>query len=407
MSSGSASEAEEQCTDLSIPEVTTKYRAAADIANEALKLVVEECRAGRKILDICTKGDELITTRTSVVYNKREKGQKIDKGIAFPTCLSVNEVCGHYSPLEDDETVLKDGDVVKIDLGCHINGYMAVAAHTVVVGATKESPVTGKKADAVAAAWHASQAALRLVKEGLKGQKVTDTIVKIVEDEFKCKCVFGAVTEEMKKGEGWGNKAVPSYKTGENEKVKEVKFEPNEVYGIDVAVSTGEGKPKPTDMRPTVFRRDSEEQYQLKSQTARSFLSEVVRDHPTMHFSLRAFSDKTARKVGVNECLRHELLIPADILAEKPGDFVAQFKMTVLLLPGGTKKVTGLPFDQEACIKSDRKIADEEIVKLLQSSAGGSKKKKKKAGGGGGGKADEADEKVEEAKVEEAKVEEV
>ena len=32
---------------------------------------------------------------------------------------------------------LKAGDIVKIDLGCHIDGYIAVAAHTVIV---KESP---------------------------------------------------------------------------------------------------------------------------------------------------------------------------------------------------------------------------------------------------------------------------
>jgi methionine aminopeptidase len=34
---------------------------------------------------------------------------------------------------------LKVGDCVKIDLGCHIDGYIAVAAHTIVVGETPES----------------------------------------------------------------------------------------------------------------------------------------------------------------------------------------------------------------------------------------------------------------------------
>jgi methionine aminopeptidase len=33
--------------------------------------------------------------------------------------------------------VLKDGQVVKIDLGVHVDGYVATAAHTMVIGASK------------------------------------------------------------------------------------------------------------------------------------------------------------------------------------------------------------------------------------------------------------------------------
>ena len=57
------------------------------------------------------------------------------QGIAFPTCLSVNHAICHFSPLvsEADQT-LEEGDMVKIDMGAHIDGYIAVVAHTVVVG---------------------------------------------------------------------------------------------------------------------------------------------------------------------------------------------------------------------------------------------------------------------------------
>lgn len=50
------------------------------------------------------------------------------------------------------------------DLGAHIDGFIAVAAHTVVVGASAGNPVTGRKADVILAAYWASQAALRLLK---------------------------------------------------------------------------------------------------------------------------------------------------------------------------------------------------------------------------------------------------
>lgn len=64
------------------------------------------------------------------------------------------------------EVVIQDGDIVKIDLGAHIDGFIAVVAHTFVVGASKDNKVKGKKADVIVAAHQAAEAALRLVKPG-------------------------------------------------------------------------------------------------------------------------------------------------------------------------------------------------------------------------------------------------
>lgn len=50
------------------------------------------------------------------------------------------------------------------DLGTHIDGFIAAAAHTFVVGATKDNPVVGKKADTIKAAHNMAEAAIRLVK---------------------------------------------------------------------------------------------------------------------------------------------------------------------------------------------------------------------------------------------------
>ena len=52
------------------------------------------------------------------------------------------------------------------DLGAHVDGFIAVVAHTIVIGSSSEKKVTGRKADVVLAAYYASQAALRLLKPG-------------------------------------------------------------------------------------------------------------------------------------------------------------------------------------------------------------------------------------------------
>lgn len=52
------------------------------------------------------------------------------------------------------------------DLGAHIDGFIAVVAHTIVIGSSPKKTVSGRRADVVLAAHYASQAALRLLKPG-------------------------------------------------------------------------------------------------------------------------------------------------------------------------------------------------------------------------------------------------
>merc|ERR1711948_12933 len=103
------------------------------------------------------------------------------------------------------------------------------------------------------------------------------------------------------------------------------------------------GKGKETELRSTVFKRSPDTSYILKTQKARQFISEVNERFPALPFTLRAIEDEQVARVGVSEARRHELLEEYPVLHEKSGEIVAQFKFTLLLLPGGTKKVTGLP----------------------------------------------------------------
>jgi methionine aminopeptidase len=53
----------------------------------------------------------------------------------------VNNICGPFSPLKDESSKLKAGDIAKIDLGTHIDGYIAQAGHTIVVGGGKANGI--------------------------------------------------------------------------------------------------------------------------------------------------------------------------------------------------------------------------------------------------------------------------
>uniref|UniRef100_A0A4W4HIC5 Peptidase M24 domain-containing protein n=1 Tax=Electrophorus electricus TaxID=8005 RepID=A0A4W4HIC5_ELEEL len=345
--------------------VVTKYKMGADIANQALRAVAEAAKPGVSVLDLCDKGDAFIAAETSKVFKKEKE---IKKGIAFPTCVSVNNCVCHFSPLKSDpDYTLQDGDLVKIDLGVHVDGFISNVAHSLVVGATKDTPVTGRTADVIKAAHLCAEAALRLVKPGNQNTQVTEA--------------HGMLSHQLKQHVIDGEKTIIQNPTDQQRKDHEkAEFDVHEVYAVDVLISTGEGKAKDSGQRTTVYKRDPSKQYGLKMKTSRIFFSEVERRFDAMPFTLRAFEDESKARMGVVECAKHELLQPFNVLHEKEGEYVAQFKFTVLLMANGPLRITGGSFEPDL-YKSEYEVQDPELKALLQSSASrkAQKKKKKKA----------------------------
>lgn len=368
-------EREEKELDLTSPEVVTKYKSAAEIANKALQLVLSECKPKAKIVDICEKGDSFIREQTGNMYKNVKK--KIERGVAFPTCISVNNTVCHFSPLASDETVLEEGDMLKIDLGCHIDGFIAVVAHTHVL---QGGPVMGRAADVLAAANTAAEVALRLVRPGRKNKDVTEAIQKVAA-AYDCKIVEGVLSHQLKQFVIDGNKVVLSVPSPET-RVEDAEFEENEVYAVDIVTSTGDGKPRLLDEKQTtIYKRAVDKSYHLKMKASRFIFSEISQKFPIMPFSARALEEKRAR-LGLVECVNHDLLQPYPVLHEKPGDYVAHIKFTVLLMPNGSDRITSHSLQE---LQPTKTTDDPEIKAWLAlgtktKKKGGGKKKKGKKG---------------------------
>lgn len=357
--------------------VVTKYNMAGKMANAVLKRIVEECKDGASARAICDIGDKMIMEETGKVYKKEKQ---LKKGIAFPTCISINNVICHFSPLlSESDTLLKDSDVVKIDLGVHVDGFIASVGHTVVVGASKENKITGRKADVLLAAHYATEASLRLVKPGKSNTDVTEAVNAIAE-EFKCKPVEGMLSHQLQQNIIDGEKTIiQNPNEAQKKDHKKIEFELHEVYGVDVFISSGDGKGKEKEARTTVYKK-TDLSYALKMKASRMFYSEVSKNFNMMPFTLRALEDEKKARLGVGECVNHELMIPYPVLYEKDGECVAQFKFTVLLMPNGPLRITDGSFDVESA-QSEHSIKDEKLKELLSSEVGkkNQKKKKKKA----------------------------
>ncbi|KAG6862487.1 hypothetical protein C0995_000033 [Termitomyces sp. Mi166 len=361
----------------------TKYKTAADIIHGVTKKLIELAVEGAKIIDLCIEGDKLIEAGTASVYNKPIKGVKVSKGLAFPTCISVNNAVAHFSPLASDpqsEQVLAKDDVVKIQLGAHIDGFAAISAETIIVGATADAPATGRRADVVKAAWYAAELAMRTIKVGNKNWNVTEAVGNI-SSAWGCKPVEGMLSCNQTQNVIDGKKRIilnPS--EAQKRDFDTVTFAEGEVYGMDVLVSSGEdGKARLEESRTTIYQRDSTVTYQLKMKNSRAVFSEVQKKAGAFPFNIRSLEDEKRARMGLQEAVQHSLVKPYEVVFTPSNTFVAGFHFTIALLPAGPTLITHPPiWYKPELVKTEKELEDENLKSILARNLRESKKNKKK-----------------------------
>ena len=139
-----------------------KTRAAGKIAARCREWAREAIQPGVKLRTILETIESMI----------REDGA----APAFPAQTSRNECAAHYCSSPDDETVYEEGDVVKVDMGVHVDGWIADTACTVDLSGD------GRNRDLIQASADALAAAISLVEPGRPvseiGAAVERTITK-------------------------------------------------------------------------------------------------------------------------------------------------------------------------------------------------------------------------------------
>ncbi len=117
-------------------EILEKYVRAGKVAAEVREESARLAKVGMPLLELAGKIEKMV----------------IDRGAdpAFPVNLSVNSFAAHYTPQQNDETKISSGDVLKIDVGTHIDGYIADTAITVDFGRNNELLKASREALAAA-----------------------------------------------------------------------------------------------------------------------------------------------------------------------------------------------------------------------------------------------------------------
>ncbi|KAI9574004.1 peptidase M24, structural domain-containing protein [Boletus coccyginus] len=369
---------------ISEPDIT-KYKAAGDIVNDVMKKLIALSVEGAKVIDLCIEGDKLLEEATGGIYNKVVKGVKVPKGIAFPTCISVNHAVAHFSPLASDplaSQVLAKDDVVKLHIGAHIDGFAAISAETIVVGASEQNPVIGRRADVLKAAWHAAEAALRVVKVGNKNWAVTDVVSKVAA-AWDCKPVEGMLSCQQTQNVIDGKKRIILNPTEAQKRDTEtITFAEDEVYGIDILVSSGEdGKARVEDSRTTIYQKEGSVTYQLKMKNSRAVFSEMQKKAGAFPINIRVLEDEKRARLGLQEAVSHGLVKPYEVVYTPANTLVAAFHFTVALPPAGPLLITHPPiWYKPELVKTEKELEDEELKSLLTKPLRENKKKKKAEG---------------------------
>ncbi|PMD19377.1 Creatinase/aminopeptidase [Hyaloscypha hepaticicola] len=369
---------------LNNPDTLTKYKSAAQISQKVLAEVTKLCVAGEKIVTICEKGDKLLDEEISKVY----RGKKdLKKGISHPTTVSPSSFVTPYTPLTSDEAeaavTLKEGEAIKIQLGAQIDGFGTIVCDTIIIPSSesKSDVIEGRNADLLLACHYANELLLRLmVPPGLLAtgtdeekakaakvkaptqSKITALLEKVVKS-YDCNLVESTTSWQFERNEIEGKKKI-ILAPGDGAKGEGIP-EVGEVWGVEMGVSLGSGKIKNFENRTTLHRRTTLT-YALKRPSSKKILNEVVKKFGTFPFSLRQLEDERDAKVGVVECVRGNVFRQYEVVGDKDGDAVARLLTTIAITKNGLQKIAAPPAPDLSKFKTDKKIADEEVLKILE-----------------------------------------
>ncbi|TVU20261.1 hypothetical protein EJB05_36464 [Eragrostis curvula] len=311
-------QAEQDPGDFSNRAIRARYKGAGAILIGAVQSIVKECVPKARVAELCILGDSAIKEGFKKTFTNA-----VSKGLAFPTSICVNHVICNFSPMLTDQTVLEANDLVKINMACHVDGFLVVTTHTHVV---TDGPIIGRMADVISAAETAKEIIINLVKPGTELREITDVIHKVA-SVFHCKVLNASHCHQLKRF----YTIKPSQNFVHADEVDEESIiMKNKAYMIDIALSTTEDKIGPLgEVLPTIYKNIADDNYELQSEELRPVFEEIRQKYRIMPFCTRDLGEAAVQKLEA--CVQHDILQPYPIQHVKSGILVAHIRFTVFI----------------------------------------------------------------------------
>lgn len=272
-------------------------------------------RAGEVIQKARKKARKVAEPGTS--YNTiadEVEGLIRDEGLepAFPINLSVNSEAAHYSPEEGDSRVLKEDDVIKIDIGAHSEGYIADTSMTV-------NP-SGKHADMIKANEKVLQSALDFIEPGVTIGELGTHIQNQVPDEYKV--IRNLTGHYLGKYEQHAGTSIPNVRNKSNHIIEE-----GDAVAIEPFLSTGKGKIK-QGKKGNIYKMESAGNVRGRSERK---LLKKIKNFRGLPFSPRWMGLSGREKLSLKKLCKKGAVKHYPVLKEDNGEIVTQAEHTVLV----------------------------------------------------------------------------
>jgi methionyl aminopeptidase len=281
-----------------------KLIKAGKIAKEVQSSI--NIKLGDRIEDIANRGESKI----------KELGAEP----AFPNNISINEIAAHDTAMVKDDRTIGEKDVVKFDMGVHIDGLIVDGGITY--------DFSGEYGKMLEASKMALENAIAKVKAGV----TTDVLGKEIEDTAK---KYGFVPIENLGGHQLmpyvvhAGKSIPNYSARKGEVLEE-----DDLIAIEPFVTNGAGHVVEM-ARSEIFMIADE--VPTRNNRARQLFAKIFEERKTLPFAERWYVKDVEDKIAFRELIRNGSLSSYPVLKEKANGIVAQFEHTMIVEKTGAK----------------------------------------------------------------------
>lgn len=331
-----------------------EYNSCADICRKGLNRVMDKIKGGeRDITKLMRLGNDLMNEELRRLNNDYNNKKEHRLCVAFPTSISVNNCVGGYIYEIDNDAFnkIREGDVVKIEMGVNLNGSMVHFGETLVIN--KQSDTDPTYQDKYIRFLDDLERALCKV---VKGDDMTnDDVRQFIEGkctEAGCFPVENTFSYQLLNGEHRTDESkwiVLNHKKywDENDELAVDEnlcfdIEPDDIYNINITIvpSTDDEHVYSERHLPHIYRFN-DFFYNLRLKSSREFLNKVKGKHSTNWFDLGSvLQNDPKNKIGFRECFNNGLMEAIPVLYHKEGLPVYTKKLTLFVDKTGSKRLS-------------------------------------------------------------------
>lgn len=291
-----------------------KFRDAGKIASEVRRWVEGFVKEGMKIIDVC----EAVETEI-----KKRGGEP-----AFPCNVDINDVGAHYTSPPNDKTVIPENSIVKIDIGVHIDGYVADTATTICFNYEFLNLKEAVEA--------ALEVALKTVKAGVKVSSIGGVIQTTIE-RYGLKTIRNLTGHEISRFMIHGGIHIPNVSS-----LNSYRIEAGKVYAIEPFATTADGEGEVEENGIGFIYRVLKEK-PPKNREERFLFENLKKNFNTLPFALRwavkVSSIKNFQEL-FNRLIKTRHIFGYPILIEKRRKPIAQAEHTIIVLEDDIEVIT-------------------------------------------------------------------